>query len=58
MFKMGRKKNNMNTPLMMTIVGLGVGAAAYMMRGRTNTDNQATDSMMDAAQKAMNQLRD
>ncbi|UCZ54413.1 DUF3918 family protein [Bacillus shivajii] len=54
MFGMRRNKRNGNG-LMMSLVGIGVGAAAYgMMRGRNNGNN----NMMEPVQKAMNQFRD
>ncbi len=52
-----RKKKDMNTPMMLTMVGLGVGAAAYMMRNRNNNGGN-NNNMMDAAQRAMNQFRE
>lgn len=52
----GRNKNKGNG-LMMTLVGIGVGAAAYgLMRGRINGNNGG-DNMMEPIQKAMNQMR-
>jgi hypothetical protein len=53
MFGMGRN-NNGNT-LMWSLVGLGVGAAAYgLMRGRNNNGNNITQPV----QRAFNQMRD
>ncbi|UOE93099.1 hypothetical protein [Alkalihalobacillus sp. LMS39] len=62
MLGMKRNKKNGNTPLMVTLVGVGVGAAAYgLMRGRNNgnndDNNQMMDNMMQPIQKAMNQFR-
>ncbi|WP_026674554.1 hypothetical protein [Alkalihalobacterium bogoriense] len=63
MFGMRRNKKNGNTPLMVTLVGVGVGAAAYgLMRGRNNgnngdNNNQMMDNMMQPIQKAMDQFR-
>lgn len=56
MFGMGRnnKKNDINTPLMLTLVGLGVGAASYaMMRNRNNNGN---NNMMQSVQRTMDEM--
>ncbi|ADU30294.1 DUF3918 family protein [Evansella cellulosilytica] len=47
----GKKRNNNRNGLMMSLVGIGIGAAAYsMMRGRNN------GNMMQPIQKAMGQI--
>ncbi|MBU9722075.1 MULTISPECIES: hypothetical protein [Bacillaceae] len=52
MFK--RKRNNKNG-LMMSLVGVGIGAAAVgMMRGKRNGGNQ----MMQPIQKAIDKMQD
>ncbi|WP_179298749.1 hypothetical protein [Evansella halocellulosilytica] len=57
MFGMGRNNNRNGNGLMMSLVGLGVGAAAYgIMRGRNNRGTN--NNMMEPVQKAFNQMRD
>ncbi|WP_157812140.1 hypothetical protein [Alteribacter populi] len=52
----GRRRNNNGNALMLSLVGLGVGAAAYgLTRGRNNRGN---NDMMQSAQRAFNQMRD
>ncbi|MCD8508994.1 MAG: hypothetical protein LRY73_03285 [Bacillus sp. (in: Bacteria)] len=48
-----KKNNNTRNGIMLTLVGVGVGAAAYsMMRGRNNGD------IMRPIQRTMEQMRD
>lgn len=50
-----RRNNNGRNTVMMSIVGLGVGAAAYgLMRGRNNNGNNT----MQPVQRAFNQMQD
>ncbi|WP_017729356.1 DUF3918 family protein [Halalkalibacterium ligniniphilum] len=50
-----RRRSNRNG-MMMSVLGLGLGAAAYrMIRGRNM--NGATNSIMQPIQKAFNQMR-
>lgn len=52
---MGMKRNKNGNAVMMSIVGMGIGAAAYgLMRGRNNNGN---NNMMESAQKAFNQMK-
>jgi hypothetical protein len=52
MFGMGR--NNNGNALMMSLVGLGIGAVAYgIIRGRNNNGN---NNIMQPLQRAANQL--
>lgn len=52
-----RRKNNRNG-VMWSLVGLGVGAAAYgMMRGRNNNMNLNPNNMMKQFQNTINQTK-
>ncbi|MFA9557035.1 hypothetical protein ACERII_07015 [Evansella sp. AB-rgal1] len=54
MFGMNKKNNNKNG-LMISLVGLGIGAAAYsMMKGR-NTNNM--NNMMEPIKNVMDQMK-
>lgn len=58
MFGMRRNNNgDINTPLMLTLVGIGVGAVTYgLMRGRNNNGNM--NNMFEPIQNAANKMRD
>ncbi|WP_280768885.1 hypothetical protein [Salipaludibacillus daqingensis] len=54
MFGMRRNNKGNGNAVMYSLVGLGVGAAAYgVMRGRNNRGN----NMMEPVQKAFDQMR-
>lgn len=59
MFGMRRNNNgDINTTVMLTLVGLGVGVTYGLVRGRNNNGNNNNNNMMEPVQRAMDEMRD